>query len=123
MNYDPVKYLRFERMPVGCFSAEMTANGWANTKFNHDLQEHLFSGEVSEFVRLVHHFFKDNADWQKLQKFAGKYCTEIRDEFGNPISAVNYLGDELDYTLHINGTTVNIFPYRKSQHINLGVYA
>ena len=123
MKYDPVAYARFERTPIGCFSAEMTSDGWANTKFDHDLQEHLLSDEVSEFIRLVHHFFKDNADWQKLQKFATKYCTEIRDEFGNPIRAVNYLGDELDYTLHINGTAVNIFPYRKSQHINLGVYA
>ena len=113
MKYDPVKYKRYERTPIGCFSAEMTANGWANTKFDHDLQEHLLSDEVSEFIRLAHHFFKECSDWAKLNKFVQKYGTEIDGEDYNTVLAFNFVGDNLDYTFHVDGTRLRIFPYRK----------
>ena len=57
MNYEPVAYTRYEREPVGVFTAEMLSSGWGNTKFSHDLEEHLLSSEVAEFVKLVHHIF------------------------------------------------------------------
>ena len=113
MNYDPVKYKQFERDPVGCFEAEMTANGWANTKFDHDLQVHLLSDEVGEFVRLAYHFFKECSDWTKLNKFIQKHGTKIEGEDYNTIFAFNYEGDSLDYTVHVDQTVLKIFPYRK----------
>ena len=113
MKYDPVKCKRYERTPIGCFSAEMTANGWANTKFDHDLQEHLLSDEVSEFIRLAHNFFKECPDWIKLNKFIQKHGTKIDGEDYNTIFAFNYEGDSLDYTVHIDQTVLKIFPYRK----------
>ena len=113
MNYDPVKYKQFERDPVGCFEAEMTANGWANTKFDHELQVHLLSDEVGEFVRLAYHFFKECSDWTKLNKFIQKHGTKIDGEDYNTISAFNYEGDSLDYTVHVDQTVLKIFPYRK----------
>lgn len=122
MKCDPVEYFPFERNPIGCFSAEMTAGGWANTKFDHSLQEHLLSDEVSEFIHLVYHFFKENADWQKLQKFAGKHGTEINGDDYSTILAFNYEGEIMDYIVHVIGTKLQIFPYRKTQHRNLGRY-
>ena len=113
MNYDPVRYKHFERTPIGCFSAEMTENGWANTKFDHDLQEHLLSDEVHEFIKLVHHFFKECSDFTKLNKFAQKHGTEIKGEEYETILAFNYSFDALDYTFHVNRTHLNVFPYRK----------
>ena len=115
MKYDPVKYKRYERAPIGCFNAEMTANGWANTKFDHDLQEHLLSDEAGEFVKLVHHFFKECPDWTKLKKFTAKYGTEIEsgDYAYETVRAFNYDGIMLDYTFHIKNTQLTVFPYRK----------
>lgn len=115
MKYDPVKYKQFERDPVGCFEAEMTANGWANTKFDHELQEHLLSDEVGEFVRLAYHFFKECSDWIKLNKFIQKHGTKIEGEDYNTIFAFNYEGDSLDYTVHVDQTVLKIFPYRKNR--------
>jgi predicted AlkP superfamily phosphohydrolase/phosphomutase len=123
MNYDPVKYKRFERDPVGCFEAEMTANGWANTKFDHELQEHLLSDETSEFIRLVHHLFNECSDWSKLNKLVKKYGTEIKSEDYSTIFAFNYEEDMMDYIVHINRTQLRIFPYRKTQHKNIGRFA
>lgn len=113
MKYDPVKHKQYERTPIGCFSAEMTANGWANTKFDHDLQAHLLSDEVGEFVRLTYHFFKECPDWIKLNKFIQKHGTKIDGEDYNTIFAFNYEGDSLDYTVHVDQTVLKIFPYRK----------
>ena len=115
-KYDPVKYKRFERDPIGCFEAHMMADGWAETKYVNDTSSVLLSVEVSEFIRLVHHLFKECEDWQKLQKFANKHGTEIHTDDYSTIQAFNILGDVMDYTVHINGTTMNIFPYRKYQH-------
>lgn len=116
MKYDPVKYKQYERTPIGCFSTEMTANGWANTKFDHDLQEHLLSDEVSEFVHLIHHFFKECDNWQKLQKYAKKYGQTIKTDDYDTFSAFNFIGDVVDYTFKLTGTTLNVFPYRKYKH-------
>ena len=113
MKYDPVKYKRYERTPIGCFSAEMTANGWANTKFYHDLQEHLLSDEVSEFIKLVYHFFKECDGWAKLEKFAKKHGTEIEGENYSTVLAFNYAGDLMDYSFKVDQTHLNVFPYRK----------
>ena len=114
--FEPVKYKRYERTPVGCFSAEMTMNGWAETKFDHDLQTHLVSDEVSEFIRLVHQLFKECSEWAKLEKFAKKYGTEIEGEDFNKILAFNYTGNVMDYTVHIDRTLLKVFPYRKINH-------
>lgn len=123
MSYDPVKYRSYERDPLGCFEAEMTTNGWVNTKFDHDLQEHLLSDEVGEFVRLVHHLFKECPDWIKLNKFVQKYGKQIESEDYSTIFAFNYEEDVMDYIVHINQTQLRIFPYRKTKHTNMGRYA
>lgn len=116
MKYDPVIYKRFERNPIGCFEAHMTDSGWRETKYVNESDNHLFSSELSEFIRLVHHFFKENDDWMKLQKFSNKYGTSIPNNGFDKIIAVNYIGESMDYTVHITGTTLNIFPYRKYSH-------
>jgi len=116
MKYDPVKYKQFERLPVGCFSAEMTANGWANTKFDHDLQEHLLSDEVREFAHLMYRFFKECSDLTRLNKYANKYGKEVKGEDYSLILAFVYEGDCLDYSFYVNGSDLNVFPYRKIQH-------
>ena len=122
MNYNPAKYKHYSRTPIGCFSAEMTANGWANTKFDHDLQEHLVSDEVGEFVRLVHHFFKECSDLAKLDKFVHKYGTEIEGEDYSTTLAFNFEEEVMDYTFCVDRTKLTAFPYRKSQHKNFGRY-
>ena len=69
MNYDPVRYQPYDRDPLGCFSAEMLTDGWGNTKFDHALEEHLLSAEVSEFMKLIHHIFYGEAkDWSMLNQ-------------------------------------------------------
>lgn len=119
MIFDPVKYHRFERDPVGCFTAEMTPNGWANTKFDHDLEEHLWTEEVGEFVRVMHSFFKECPTWKELDKFAKKHGTVIRNDDGTPESFVNVLGVVMDYTFKIHGSKLDVFPYRKNQTQNV----
>ncbi len=116
LKLEPVKYKRFERTPIGCFSAEMTANGWANTKFDHDLQSHLLSNEVSEFVTIVYTLFKECQDWATLGKFAKKYGTEVEGDDFSTALAFNCLCDTLDYVVYINGTQLRVFPYRKFNH-------
>ena len=116
MKFDPVAYRQFERVPVGCFSAEMLTSGWGNTKFDHDLQVYLLSDEVSEFIHLVHHFFKECPDWAKLNKFMKKHGEEIEGEDYNTVLAFNYEGDLLDYTVQVDRTQIRIFPYRKFKH-------
>lgn len=116
MNYNPVEYKPFDRVPIGCFTAEMTANGWANTMFDHDLQERLLSEEVGEFVRLVYHFFKDCADWTKLGKYIKKYGTKVKGDGYGACVAFNYAGNALDYVVQVEQTSLKIFPYRKIKH-------
>lgn len=116
MSYDPVKYRSYERDPLGCFEAEMTTNGWVNTKFDHDLQEHLLSDEVGEFIRFVHSFFKQCPSWRELQNYSGKHGTAIRNDEGTPEYFINFSGDRLDYTFQVSNTQLNIFPYRKYKH-------
>ena len=115
MKFEPVKYKQYDKDPVGCFEAHMTADGWAETKYVNNASPILFSSEVSEFFRLVDSFFKECPDWQKLQKFTKKYGTEVRTDFGS-IQAVNFHGDHLNYTMRIDGTTVAIEPYRKGRN-------
>ena len=116
MKYDPVKYKHYERDPIGCFSAEMTANGWVNTKFDHDLQEHLLSDEVSEFVRLVYHIFKECADWKLLEAYAKKHGGKEKNDGFSTIYVVCYEGDMMDYAMNVNVNKVTVFPYRKYTH-------
>ena len=123
MNYDPVPYKKFDREPLGVFSAEMLTDGWKNTKFDHALEEHLLSAEVAEFMKLIHHLFYGVCkEWRDLQKFASKYGTEIQGEDYNMIRAFNYEGDVLDFIVHIDQTSLKIFPYRKFKHKNIGRY-
>ena len=116
MNYDPAIYKQYERIPIGCFNAEMGASGWENTRFDHEIQEHLLSDEVGEFIRLVHHFFKECSDWLKLSKYVKKYGTEIEGEDYSMISAFNFVGEEMDYTFYVDQTRLRVFPYRKFNH-------
>ena len=117
MRLEPVKYKRFERNPVGCFEAHMMADGWGQTKYTNDSSSSvLLSAEVSEFIRLVDAFFRECADWQKLQKYAKRHGTEIRGDNFDTILAINFIGEVMDYTMQISNTTVLIYPYRKYQH-------
>lgn len=116
MKFEPVKYKRFEREPIGHFDAQMTDTGWSRTSYENNTKSVLLSVELTEFIHLVEHFFKECADWQKLQKFAGKYGTEIRNDSGNTLRVINFLGDRMDYTLRIDGTALTILPYRKFNH-------
>ena len=116
MKFDPIVYKRFDRNPVGCFSAELTDDGWAKTMFDHDLQEHLRMFEVDEFIKLVRSFFHEVPDWKTLQKFNHKYGAEIRTDDGTKISAVNFIGNMMDYTFKVNGIHLEAYPYRKIQH-------
>lgn len=123
MNYDPVPYKKFDREPLGVFTAEMLADGWGNTKFDHALEEHLLSPEVAEFMKLIHHIFYGICkEWRDLQKFASKYGTEVRIDGYNTVLAMNFDGDVLDYTMSINNTFIQIAPYRKTKHKNIGRY-
>lgn len=123
MNYDPVPYKKFDREPLGVFTAEMLADGWGNTKFDHALEEHLLSAEVAEFMKLIHHIFYGICkEWRDLQKFAAKYGTEVRLDGYNTVLAMNFDGDVLDYTMSINNTFIQITPYRKTKHKNIGRY-
>lgn len=123
MNYDPVPYKKFDREPLGVFTAEMLADGWGNTKFDHTLEEHLLSAEVAEFMKLVHHIFYGICkEWRDLQKFAAKYGTEVRIDGYNTVLAMNFDGDVLDYTMSINNMFIQIVPYRKTKHKNIGRY-
>lgn len=123
MNYVPVPYKKFDREPLGVFTAEMLTDGWGNTKFDHALEEHLLSDEVSEFMKLIHHIFYGEAkDWSMLSHFAKKYGKEIQGEDYNMIRAFNYEGDVLDFIVHIDQTSLKIFPYRKFKHKNIGRY-
>ena len=38
------------------------------------------------------------------------------------IRAFNYEGDVLDFIVHIDQTSLKIFPYRKFKHKNIGRY-
>jgi len=116
MIFNPVPYMQNERDPVGCFTAEMTASGWAKTKFDHDLQEHLLSDEVSEFVRCVESFFRECSDWQKLQKYASKHGEEVAGDDYNTVLAISYEGKQMDYMFRVNGNYLSVFPYRKFRH-------
>jgi hypothetical protein len=116
MKYEPAKYMRFERDPIGCFEAHMMADGWAETKYVNDTSSVLLSVEVSEFIRLIHHFFKECDNWQKLQKYAKKYGRTIKTDDYDTVSAFNFIGDVMDYTFKLTGTTLNVFPYRKYKH-------
>ena len=116
MKFEPVKYKIFERIPIGCFEAQMTANGWAESKYTNDTSSVLFSSEISEFVRLVDFFFKQCPDLMSLDKYAKKHGQKIPGDGYEPKMAINFLCDKMDYTLHITGNTINIFPYRKFQH-------
>lgn len=121
MNYEPTPYRPYERNPVGVFTAEMLVDGWGNTKFDHDLEEHLLSAEVSEFMKLIHHLFYGVCkDWRDLQKFAGKYGTEVQGDGYSTFLAMNFDGDVLDYIMSINNTFIQIAPYRKMKHKNIG---
>lgn len=123
MNYDPVPYKKFDREPLGVFTAEMLADGWGNTKFDHALEEHLLSAEVAEFMKLIHHIFYGICkEWRDLQKFAAKYGTEVRIDGYNTVLAMNFDGDVLDYTMSINNMFIQIAPYRKTKHKNIGRY-
>ena len=123
MNYDPVPYKKFDREPLGVFTAEMLADGWGNTKFDHALEEHLLSAEVAEFMKLIHHIFYGICkEWRDLQKFAAKYGTEVRLDGYNTVLAMNFDGDVLDYTMSVNNTFLQIAPYRKTKHKNIGRY-
>lgn len=114
MKIEPVPYKRFERLPIGCFTAEITADGWGQTRYENESEEHiLWTDEVGEFVRFVYQFFKECDDWQKLKKYAVKYGEEIRDDDGGVMTAINFIGEQLDYTMHVSGTRILIFPYRK----------
>lgn len=115
MKFDPVKYKRFERTPVGFFEAHMLASGWGETKFVNESLFNLLSDELCEFIRLVEHLFKECPDWTKLQKYVRKYGTEIHDDY-DVFSAINFIGDRMDYTAHIRGTTLIIYPYRHFRH-------
>ena len=116
MIFDPVPYEKTERDPVGCFTAEMTANGWTNTKFDHTMQEHLLSDEVSEFIRFVESFFKDCCDWQKLERYMARHGMEMIDEDFVTTHTVCYHGRKMDYTVKANRNDVSFFPYRKFKH-------
>jgi hypothetical protein len=113
MIFDPVRYMVNERDPVGCFTAEMTSSGWANTKFDHDLQTHLLSDEVSEFIRCVESFFKECSDWQKLEKYAAKHGTQTVGDDYSASMAFSCVGKQMDYSFFINGNSLSVFPYRK----------
>ena len=105
------------------FTAEMLADGWGNTKFDHALEEHLLSAEVAEFMKLIHHIFYGICkEWRDLQKFAAKYGTEVRLDGFNTVLAMNFDGDVLDYTMSVNNTFLQIMPYRKTKHKNIGRY-
>jgi hypothetical protein len=110
-KFEYVPYARFERDPIGCFMAEMTASGWAKTKFDHKLQEHLLSNEVSEFLELVQSFFKEADNWLTLNKFKQKYGTRIAGDLQR--YAMNVIGEVLDYTIMVTESSLEIFPYRK----------
>lgn len=116
MRFEPARYKRFERTPIGCFEAHMTANGWAETKYVNDTSSVLFSSELSEFIRLVEFFFKQSPDWLKLDKYAKKYGKKIPGEGYTETYAINFICEQMDYTVHISGNTINVFPYRKFQH-------
>ena len=114
MKFECVKYKRFERDSLGAFEAHMMADGWHDTRFIPSC--HISTDEVGEFARLVDYVFRETSDWMKLQKFAEKNGTEIRSDNYDTIQAINILGERLDYTIHINGTVMMIYPYRKYQH-------
>lgn len=113
MIFDPVKYKKFERVPIGCFEANMGADGWEQTRYVNDTSSVLLSSEVGEFVKFAHSFFKECDCWAALQKFSKKYGEQILNDNYDQISAINFVGKELDYTMHIVGTSINIFPYKK----------
>lgn len=115
MKYDPVEYVHFDRDSVGHFEAHMMDDGWAETKFTHEMEENLMSVELSEFIRLVYHIFKECSDWTKLKKYIKRYGTEIPGDFGTVI-AMTYIGDQMDYCVYVDGTAMTIYPYRKHQH-------
>ena len=116
MKFEPVKYKRFERDPIGCFEAHMTTKGWAENKYVNDTSSVLLSAEVSEFLSIVQFLFKECPDWMKLAKYAKKNGKQIPGDGYEPTLAINYLGSVMDYTVHITGNTLNVFPYRKFQH-------
>lgn len=116
MKYEPAKYKRFERDPIGCFEAQMMADGWAETKYVNDTSSVLLSVEVSEFIRLIHYFFKECDTWQKLQKYVRKHGKQIEPGNYEPVMAFNFIGDVMDYTFNITGTELSVYPYRKFKH-------
>jgi len=119
MIFDPVKYKRFERDPIGKFEAQMDADGWAETRYANKTSSVLLSEEISEFIKVVESFFHECPDWLKLYKFMKKNATELRGDFGT-VFAMNVLGKTMDYTFRLSGTNLEIEPYRKAQHTNYG---
>lgn len=116
MKCDPVKYKHFERNPIGYFEAHMSADGWTETKYVNDTSSVLLSSEISEFIWLVEHFFKECNSWQKLQKYAEKHGTTIHSDDYGTASAFNFIGNSMDYTFKLIGTTLTAYPYRKYTH-------
>ena len=114
MSFERVKYKRMDRNPVGCFDAHMTPTGWGQTKYVGTDKNVLLSKELTEFIRFVEFLFKECPDLNELGAFSVKYGTlTYGDEKGSQIYAINYIGDVMDYTVHIYDNTMNVFPYRK----------
>lgn len=117
MVLEPVKYKRIDLEPVGIFTAQMTDNGWAQTKYENKSETHiLYSDEVAEFFKLVDKFFRECSDWEKLQKYIKKYGTNTLNCDGITVSAINFEGTRMLYTFQFNGPILTAFPYRTYKH-------
>jgi len=116
MRIEPVKYKKFVRDPIGRFSAVMADNGWTESRYENNSRRVLFSSEVGEFSRLIYQFFKDCPDWDALQKYLRKFGTKTLNDQGVSVTAINFIGSEMDYTLILNGVYLTAFPYEKITH-------
>lgn len=110
---EPVPYRKFSRDPIGCFTADLTPDGWQNTKYDHEPDNKLESAEVGEFIRTVHEFMKLCPDMARLTAFFKKHGTRIAHDGITATYAVNFLGIHLDYTIQTSGYNMQAFPFRK----------
>lgn len=116
MKFEPVKYRKIEIEPLGCFEVRLTDSGWAESRFDHDIQLHLLSDEVGEFVRLVDQFFHECSNWDKLQKYVRKYGKKVLNDDGMQITAINFDEAKMTYTFTLDGNLLRVYPYRKFMH-------
>lgn len=111
MNY--VRYFQPSGHPVGTFEVRRVGNEWLEPKFNHDRTDHLISGEVAEFSKLIQSFFREFKTDSELRTFFRKHGKLISSDGYEQTYAVSSSGDVMDYVIHQSGELVLFFPYRK----------